>query len=110
MPVIEHGFKHIVFLCDWDAVIADQKNEYLQYFDAFCTVPLKKSMPIICKRHKALMKTLRDSRHEGQALKGLALNLDTMIEQEPSLTSYRAALMDKLNKEKPRQDIITTLK
>lgn len=109
MPFIENGFEHVVFLCDWDSVIADDKNGLSKLCSAIGTVPLKTSLPIMFKRLVPLIKILKNSRHDGQKLKGVALNVDTMIAQEPSLAPYRDALIANLNDAYPRRGMVEYL-
>jgi len=108
-PVIVHEIKHVVILCDWDGVPADQMSTVGQFFTALNTVPMKKSFPIIFSRGFQLMKTMFSGNNDGQLLKGLAANLDLLIEQEPSLEPYRHKLMYRLNDAQPRIPMVQYL-
>lgn len=103
----QQGYEHVVFLLDWDSVIADDKGRLAKFFSALGAVPVKKSLPIVFRRMGKLIKTLKESRNDGQALKGVAAHIDCMVEQEPSLKPYRDRLMQKLNDAKPRCEMVS---
>lgn len=109
IPLVKRTTTRIVFLCDWDGVIGDQKSAAGQFFAALDTVPVRTWVPIIWKHHRLLIKTIWKSQGDDQQLKGLAANLDYFIALEPSLQRYRAKLMHRLNEATPRYDMIQFL-
>lgn len=109
MPLIENGVEHVVFLCDWDSVIADDKSGLSKFCSAIGTVPLETSLPIVFKQLWPLIKTLKESRRDGQKQKGVALHVDRMVAQEPSLAPYRNALIENLNEAHPRWAMVEYL-
>lgn len=84
-------------LCsDWDECIASDMGNFSKKMNAFFVAP----------GLWGASKGMKDARHEGQPLEGLAAHLDYMIAQKPSLQHKRAKLMHKLNEAKPHVPII----
>lgn len=83
-------------LSDWDSVIAEDHSKIGKKFKAFWFGPtLWKSAGGI-----------KDARHNGQRLEGLAAHLDYMIAKEPKLATKRSELIWKLNKAEPHVALI----
>jgi hypothetical protein len=101
-------FVFIVFLSDWDSVVADDRWIASQVFAAFTAVPFKKLWAVLsdAKKRTHIIKTIKDARNERQDLKGLAANLDYIIKMEPSLLQYRSAIMNRVFEAYPRRVMI----
>jgi len=102
-------YTRVVIFFDLDKVVLDEKSGLGKLWAALLAIPLKKSLPILLRQRKKLMKLVQEARHDGQKLKGLKANLDFIVEAEPSLKPYRAMLIDKLNGVKPRKKMISFL-
>lgn len=94
-------------LCsDWDTVIADDSGAFGKFFAGLGVVPFGKTMRILKHQGFEIIRTMKSARHDGQPLKGLAANIDRLIELEPLLAPYREKLMRALNDASPHAELI----
>jgi len=108
-PSHTQPYKDIIIFFDLDKVVLDEIGGLSKVWAALMVVPLKKSVPILLRQRKELAKLVKESRYDGQKLKGLKANLDCILEAEPKLRPYRAKLIDRLNEVAPRKAMIRFL-
>lgn len=89
-------FADICCCCDFDKCIATDLGKAGKKWEAFLFGP----------RMWSAAGGIRNARHNGEKLEGLAAHLDYMIAKEPKLAPKRAKLMWKLNKAKPHVELI----
>lgn len=94
---------------DWDSVVANDHWYITQVFNPFTVVPCSTLWTIFRKNKQLrshLWKTIVDARNERQELKGVAANIDCIIQMEPALQPYRDAIMDSVIEAHPRYEMI----